>query len=462
MTPYSPTRASTTRAAVIGALVACLSALAASAAVAADFEAHCAKPPTTFARSRAANPATLLAVLSAARAGDLIVLDSGTYGQVNLIGDLPGFVGVTARDSGRAIVSSLTVKGGHWLIRGLVVDGASSGGRSPPPTQPGKWPGHDWLVRIAGADNVVFTDNVVASRQGDFPWQEETLGVDDPAPLANGVIAENGACVTLSHNRIFNVFNGVYVGGDQVGDRGRFFRVVNNAIENFAADGIDHSLSASLIAGNVITRAHDICHNQCIHMDAIQGWNYGNRSGITNVDVTIDGNTIIQDMATDDTLPADNLQGITIFDGFWRDVKVVNNVIATDAWHGITIGGVDGLILANNTVLATTPRGTWISAGGTTHQGSVSRNVVVRNNIASVISQPKIPVENMKVDHNLIADDPRALFVDFRPAQHIYDMRLSARSRAIGRGAAEDAPDHDIDGAARSATPDLGAYQQRR
>jgi hypothetical protein len=154
------------------------------------------------------------------------------------------------------------------------------------------------------------------------------------------------------------------------------------------------------------------------------------------------------------------LQGITIFDGFWRDVRITNNVVITVIWHGITIAGANGVLIANNTVVASTRRHTWISAGGSSHQGGVSENVVVRNNIASWYEIPKAFAAKVRFDHNLRITTPESVFRKFDPARNQYDLRLRAGTEAIGSGSSEDAPARDIDGVVRSRRIDLGAYQR--
>jgi hypothetical protein len=96
----------------------------------------------------------------------------------------------------------------------------------------------------------------------------------------------------LNSNQIKNVFNGIYVGGDQVGTDGQNYMVADNTIDHFAGDGIDHSATNIIIQGNHITNGLDICASKCIHNDGIQGWNWEDKSGITNKNVVIDSNYI--------------------------------------------------------------------------------------------------------------------------------------------------------------------------
>ena len=92
------------------------------------------------------------------------------------------------------------------------------------------------------------------------------------------------------------------------------------------------------------------------------------------------------------------MQGISIFDGKWDGVEIINNVVVTNTWHGIALYGVDNAKVINNTVLPSRPEiMTWIMV----HPGKDKRpssNVVVRNNIAGQIIVDGLQVD---ADHNL-------------------------------------------------------------
>ncbi|MGH7023403.1 MAG: hypothetical protein ACREEB_07400 [Caulobacteraceae bacterium] len=443
-----------------GAVLACAVVVMAMPWIAAPAKAAevypgCAAPPASYHHAWLANPSTLASVLPKANGGDVIYLTDGDYGRVHLNGINSAFVTLVAAKGQTPMFSALTIRGSHWAVRGITVVGLS------PPGLFGKWRAHLPLVRIDGGDNFILDNNTIASRLGDYPWAEESPGNPDQAAVSDGILANQSACVSIVGNHLSNVFNGMRLAGDQAGDHGRFYLVTGNTIDDFAGDGIDHSISDALIAHNTITNAHDICHGHCIHMDGIQGWNYNDRLGILNHDVVIDGNRIVVQARPSLIFPADALQGITIFDGYWKDVKVINNIVLTDVWHGITIAGVDGLLIANNTVLATTNRKTWILVGGRTHEGGVSENVIVANNIATSIqtARTRSPPAHMKLDRNLQTAEPEALFVAFDVAHLRYNLRLKPRGRAVGKADPKYAPKLDIDGQPRYPPISPGAYR---
>jgi hypothetical protein len=123
---------------------------------------------------------------------------------------------------------------------------------------------------------------------------------------------------------------------------------------------------------------------------------------------------------------------------------------------------------------------TWITAGGTTHEGGSTTNVVVRNNIAPLIAATaatsgNCPVTesfcshtanpNVEADHNLslvqTSYTAQTVFTTFNIATAQYNLELrgtAATNPAIGTGSASLMPPTDILGHARSGSPDLGAY----
>jgi hypothetical protein len=140
---------------------------------------------------------------------------------------------------------------------------------------------------------------------------------------------------------------------------------------------------------------------------------------------------------------------------------ITNNVVVTDVWGGIAIYGVNGLQIINNTVLATNmSQPTWIQAGGTSHEGGISQNVLVRNNITTSIQRPSVGVLNLVTDHNVTGVSPQTLFVQFNTASGQYNLHLRPGTAAIGAGSTEGAPTVDIVGVKRTYPINPGAYQQ--
>lgn len=460
-----------------------------TSARAAGTYSGCAAPPTSFAKALTATPTTFSSILNSAAASDVIYLNSGSYGAISISNrKYAQFLTIKAASGQTPVLSSLAVtSSSHIVFSGLTIN--ADGVRS-------KSPG-GILVNLASSNNIVFENNIVESTAGAFPWKAETTNetvIDASVAPSDGVNASQDYCLALDSNLIKNVFNGIYVGGDQVGTDGQNYVVADNTIDHFAGDGIDHSATNIIIQGNHITNGLDICALKCIHNDAIQGWNWNDRLGVTNKNVVIDSNYIQSQTVTNLPLASADLHGIAIFDGFWQNVSITNNVVLTSSISGITIAGVNGLYIINNSVMDIPLNGvsqsqmywvysgmTWITAGGTTHEGGPTTNVIVRNNIAPLIAATAAASGNCPVtesfcshtanpnvvsDHNISLVQTnytaQTLFVTFNISTAQYNLVLkgtAATNPAIGRGSASLMPATDFLGHARSVySPDLGAY----
>ena len=214
------------------------------------------------------------------------------------------------------------------------------------------------------------------------------------------------------------------------------------------------------------------------HEDAMQGQAGFLPAGATVnhfQNVLIDSNLVVRQ--TDPRLPFPTyLQGIDAFDADWTNVTVTNNVVMTSACHGITFQSIHNSLIANNTVvedgLVSTPGCVAaINVGGATHEGSLSSNTAVRNNLTS---QLNVDTRNSGVvpDHNVAmccagpeiswyvngviqynskvgtytngniidAGGAKAEFVNFNPATLTYNVLLKSGAQAIGAGTAAGAP----------------------
>ena len=453
-------------------------------AMAAGAYPGCAAPPSSFPKSFTATPTTFASILNAAAAGDVIRLNSGAYGAVSIANrKYEQFLTIEAGPGQTPVLSSLTVSGAsHLVFSGLTVN--ANGPRSKSP--------NGILVNLASSNNIVFENSIVESTSGTYPWKSMGTVLNATIAPSDGVNAAQDYCMALTGNQIRNVFNAIYVGGDEVGTDGQNYVVSGNKIDHFAGDGIDHSATNIIIAGNRITNGLDICESKCIHNDAIQGWNWDDKLGITNKNVVIDGN-FIQSQTVANLPFAVALQGITIFDGFWQNVSITNNVVLVSSNTGIGIAGVNGLHIVNNSVMDIPLNGaaqslmywmytgmTWITAGGTTHEGGATTNVVVRNNIAPLIAASAAASGNCPVtesfcshtanpnvvsDHNLslvqTSYSPQTVFTTVNAATAQYNLELKGTAPtnpAIGTGSASLMPATDILGHTRSGAPDLGAY----
>lgn len=436
----------------------------------ADFFPNCASPSDASGRtltvdaknSRSGSYSNIAAALQVAKPGDTIALMTGDYGLLNLNGmNQNGFITIAAANGQSPKFTDIFIGGykpaSHWRLTGLTISGFVH--RADNRAQ-------GTLVMIGNSNNIIIDNNDLYSQDGMIDWQAQVPAASSPDTVPNGISARQSNCISIVNNRLRNIFNGVDFGGDQIGDHGKYFLVSGNSIDNFAGDGIDHYGSHVRIDKNQITNGHDICNNTCVHNDGIQGWNY-NHLPVSNSDVTIEDNVIIAQTMPNLVLPVDTLQGITIFDGKWDNVKIINNLVIANAWHGISIYGVHNAEIINNTVAPTNPaRATWI--GISRAKGDPPDAVyeaVVRNNVFPGTSK-KLPRGNgIVTDHNQgfpNAEEYAEGFVKFDPDHFIFDMHPTKGSPVIGEGSQDGAPTTDIEGTLRQSSIDIGAYAYKR
>jgi parallel beta-helix repeat protein len=160
---------------------------------------------------------------------------------------------------------------------------------------------------------------------------------------------------------------------------------------------------------------------------------------------------------TDPRLPFPNAetQGITEFDGQWDNYHVVNNVVVTNHWHGISLYGATNASIVNNTVFGDDPGHIpWIGVFDS-KTGAHPVNNIVRNNLASAY---RYPDAGYMRDHNVAVPNPATAVAQFDVTTYAFDLRLRAASPAIGAGAPVGAPAIDIIGTPRLPPIDAGAY----
>jgi Right handed beta helix region len=444
---------------LFGILLAAVAAGFGFASAAADqVYSGCPQNPETAQAVHVANRESLPHLLALARGGDVIQLSGGDYGAVKLTADNAAFVTLTSGPGQKPRLTSLEISGSHWRVSGLTIVGFTAPGIS--------WDGwqrHDALVKIVKAKDVQVSGNFIASTESEPAWDQESRRVVQSDALSSGIGVMDSACVSIANNQIKNVFNGVTIGGEISEEFGHRFLIFDNKIDDFAGDGIDHSVSDILISRNVITNAHNICDSLCIHQDGIQGWNsiYGPK--VVSEDVVIDGNTIIRVARANLPKPSNALQGITIFDGNWSNIQVTNNIVVVNAWHGITLTGPRSAFVVNNTVVGDTPRPTWImiAAQKTGSREGAPKDVVVANNIATgfrLASTGLIGVVGVVTRNNYTTVDPEGAFKVFDVKSARFDLHIRHPHGEMEDGQMTRPAVRDIDGNFRSERTELGAY----
>src|SRR3984957_4265427 len=426
--------------------------------------------------------------------GDAIMLMSGNYGDIsigafNLETANSDFVTVQAAPGQTPVFTTLYIESSNkWVfnaikVQSLMQAGSGIGTLITVTDQGASFPTTDIILENM---QISSADSTTGWTQAQWVAQARNAyaAFSTPGNGANG--APYTTCVTMVGSHIQNVRTGVILASNS-----SLFS--NNVIDHFGDDGIDYSASNLAITHNTLHDNLDIGDGN--HEDAMQGTIGLLAGGValnTFQNILIDSNLIVRQ--TDPRLAFPTyLQGIDAFDADWMNVTVTNNVVVTSACHGITFASIHNSLIANNTVvedgLVSTPGCVAaINIGGSTHQGSVSSNTAVRNNLTS---QLNVDTRNSGVvpDHNVAiccrspeiswfvngvsqfigqpgtytngniidAGGTKAEFVNFNPATLTYNVLLKSGAQAIGAGTPAGAPT-DILGDARKAPYTVGAY----
>ena len=402
------------------------------------------------------------------KSGDYIELMSGDHGRVSMQGYfgqkpvLAGynnsqFITIEAAPGQLPVIESLRILGaGKWRFKRIIFEkGPISLVAEKPFTTTSRTGDYNLAILTGPNHDIVFDENVFRTQADVSKWTvkdwlyKRASGISNAAPTR---------CLSISNNKFYNIGFAIGV------QRANTVLIKDNTIDMFADDGIDYGSDNMVIEGNTITNSID--DGDGFHRDAMQGQPLG-QIPVTNV--TIRNNTVINQ--TKELIAPANLQGIDTFDGVWRDVTVTNNIVATNAYHGIAYAGVDGIKIINNTVIGTNNKViTWITVGPSKNKRP-SQNVIVRNNIATffvvnpadnfdhnmMASLSSDAVKKFKPSSHIIADQqPQAIFQKYNNSFFSYNFKLTP-SRAIGTGSPVDAPRYGREGALRGSPPDLGA-----
>jgi hypothetical protein len=420
--------------------------------------------------------------------GDALCLMGGNYGDISIgvygnnIAN-SDFVTVMAAPGQVPILSSLTVNGSNkWYFKGLKVQSLASGYS----------PCVNIISQINGGkiasvlDEDIILDGMSISSQDDVSAWSQQDWLDNAR--WSGLSIRKAVCTTVRNSKIYNIRTGAALLGAKT-------LFANNVIDNFGDDALDYAASNLIITQNTITNSNVL--GDGVHLDAMQGQIGDIQPGVKSnqyKNILIDSNLVIRQ--TDPNLKFPGiLQGIDAFDSDWYNVAVTNNVVITNAYHGISYYSLHGGHIINNTVLfdaSSSGSGgqTWIGVFDKSHEGSSSDNVVVRNNIANAYSVDMLD-SGVTMDHNVcstidgtcvmslyvngksvwyqkpgvygdynIIDQNGSVgeFTNFDPAQFIFDVHLREGAQAIGTGNSSLAPPLDIAGTTRKPPVDAGAY----
>lgn len=392
--------------------------------------------------------------LGKVHAGDVIYLMSGNHGNVSLPYNTKNtdFIFIEAAPNQTPVLDGLTVYGGDkWVIRGLTIQKHDGG--------------LYYILARMYSDNLIFTGNTLQSQADVSAWTPD----DWLKSATYKALNFTGTCATITDNTVKNIRFGISIDGSKI-------QLGNNVIDSFADDAIDFTSGDTVISHNRITNHYGLIASDINHNDGIQGWTL---PGVTlQSNVLIDSNLVFESTGTYPAIPiiqtagpADNMQGISIFDGIWSNVTVTNNIVSVSDNHGLSMYGTSNLLIANNTVGRRSPSqsiDTWLGVFAAKSGGNPT-NVVVRNNIAHYFNLLQTGVT---FDHNLSLKkawmaweqgipvvDAVKTFIQPDPTQAGFNVQLAPGSPAIGTGLAISGLQVDVLGRTRPSPPSIGAYE---
>ena len=340
-----------------------------------------------------------------------------------------GWVTIRAQNQHEPILQSVHFRGGgFWRLAGLSFFNDSNG----------------TMVRVEDhstqgpAGNIQIVNSHFTS--GDFATIQNWI---DHVSDGMRLYSADGPLVARC-NEMENVAMGFVVGGDHMD-------IIGNTIEYFSRDGIATGGHFNRFIGNRIFDSVKLGDGH--HDDFFQSHMGANPDLSSDVEIT--GNTFMNRYGPGQ--PADTLGPTQCLSGFEDGPKtrlrITNNVCKGDHWHGITWYDTNNSVVVNNTVVggsnypglppgsSTWPNYSWISIEGT---GNTIRNNITTRNLSGGENNIEVPTGEVSL-----------YFADWLAL----DLSLAAASPAINAGNPDGATTHDITGAVRDPSPDVGAYE---
>jgi hypothetical protein len=393
--------------------------------------------------SQAAPFANVRAALRSGKvgSGDRLLLLAGNHGALSLLNqrfDPP--LTIMAAVPGQARVERISF---GKNLSGVTVDGLNVWPSQPQNIQ------KSLVSSLDGASDIVVRNLDVRGRADGDQWASWDLQ-RWLATRADGIFLR-GPRSRVENNRITGINFGIMTSGADA-------QVIGNVIEGFSGDGLRGLGNNNLFRGNLVRDCVDIDAN---HDDGFQSWSPKKRGPNSAVSgLTIEGNMILEWTGPRTHPLRCKLQGIGMFDGFYDNVMIRNNLIAVSHFHGITVFGGRGVTIANNTVVnlfsARQPY-PWIQVKAHKN-GTAPSHITVANNLAMAFDLPAGALTAPWKRLNAPIVGPRRVFMD---ADRL-NYSPHPKSGYMGAGDMTYAPPTDILGRPRPSLgqrPALGAYE---
>lgn len=319
--------------------------------------------------------------------GDTIILHPGEYGDVHIRNHINrSHIIIKGSDQSSVIITSLKISGSsHFLFSDLNI------------TSPLRENFNEYLL------DLIFENGFLINR--DLIFERISIGSKDKIASTSKHVWEqfaasgarlNGGCISLKNSRIHDVRYGASL------YRASASTIANSEIRDFSIDGIDFSGEYLNILNNVIVNHWRPAGN--LHPDCMQGQSDEYRPEYGPI--RIEGNICIAHEAQNID-QQEYLQGISIFDGKWKDVTVRCNIILPNSQHGISLFGVQDALIEGNLILGF-PRNrlTWIAALPAKN-GRPPQNNRIFDNVATayINAATRSPIASASLDTLRVADD---------------------------------------------------------
>jgi hypothetical protein len=332
--------------------------------------------------------------LAVAKPGDILRLAPGDYGELALNGDdkphlkFSGEVTIAAKDPTRKprFERTALTSVSNITFSDVLIDYDFQ-----PETEP-----KFRYITITNSNNVTIKNSVI---DGDNTRDTQTVADGYGTGIAIGV--NNSTGVTIRNNRIFTWHRGA------VFARSHQITVADNEFYDLRSDGIDFAgVTDVVISGN---HFRDFRRSPASkdHPDMIQFWTRG--TNLQTVNVTISDNYL--DAGKGDATQSIFMRNEEVDTGragsemYYKNIRIEGNLIRNGHLHGITLGEVDGLTIANNTLMQRVSS----KVGGKISVPLINiskraENVTVVNNIFPRQSQSlKVAPSNWNISSNFVA-----------------------------------------------------------
>lgn len=320
---------------------------------------------------RVSDAAGLAAALAGAQGGETILLEPGNFGALDLTGRSFGPADGSAPVILRSADPEMPASFSTMMLRdvaNLEIADVIFDYEAPPGAA-------DWDLpfQIIDGLRVTIRDSVF---DGDLA--EGLDEIRDGHGTGRGLLVGTSREILIEDNEFFNFKRGATFGDSQdVVIRG-------NDIHSLRSDGINVTGGQRILIENNHFHDFDTAEGSGDHADMIQLWT---RNTTGAVDVTIRGNVLnsgeggwTQSIFMGNERYSEGDRGPDVA---YRNIVIENNVIHNAHVHGITVGHVEGLRIANNTLLQNADSG----GPGEVHTPAISvaesaLDVVVVDNVA--------------------------------------------------------------------------------